>query len=122
VPHGPNYSHAARKRASAEFSHRLLTVTGSPHEGDLSPRKSFLSVTPENVGLLTFRRKSSGSLELRVVEVAGEKASAQLELAFPIGRAQETDLLGRKVATVSRSGSRLQFPIQPWKLRTFEVG
>lgn len=121
VPHGLDYSHVARKRASSEFSHRLLTVTGRPHEGDFPPQKSFLNVTPENIGLLALRRKSSGGLELRVAEIAGSQASAQLELALPIGHAEETDLLGHTVANIPLTGSRLKFPIRPWKLMTFVV-
>jgi hypothetical protein len=35
--------------------------------------------------------------------------------------AAETNRTGKKVGEVSRSGSKLNFKIQPWKIRTFEI-
>jgi|WetSurMetagenome_2_1015567.scaffolds.fasta_scaffold562195_1 hypothetical protein len=33
----------------------------------------------------------------------------------------ETNLIGRKVGEVSRSGGKLDFETKPWKVRTFEI-
>jgi alpha-mannosidase len=56
-----------------------------------------------------------------LVEIEGKKGGASVELAVPMTRASETNLLGKKVAEVSTSAGKLNFELQPWRLRTFEV-
>jgi hypothetical protein len=53
--------------------------------------------------------------------VAGQEGTATVDLGFSWTKASETDLLGRKLTEVSSGGSRVLFPIQPWKIRTFAV-
>ena len=117
LPHMPGFSNAARLRAAAEFGQRLVTVVGKSHAGDLPSRKSFLSVTPENVQLSAFRRNERG-FELRVTEVDGREAEASVDLALPAVQAEEVDLLGKKVGEVGYRGGKLSFKMQPWKIRT----
>ena len=108
-------------RAAAEFTHKLISVVGPPQGGSLPRRKGYITVGPESVQLSAFRKKDGPGYELRVVEVEGREAAANAELAVPMTGAAETDLQGKKLAEVSRSGSKLNFKIQPWKIRTFEV-
>ena len=56
-----------------------------------------------------------------MVEVEGRKGAASVELAVPMTGASETNLLGKKVAEASTSAGKLNFELQPWKLRTFEI-
>ena len=78
-------------------------------------------MAPDHVQLSAFRKKNRAGFELRVVEVAGQEGSATVDLGFPVADFSETDLLGRKVGEVLRRGGHLQFPIQPWKIRTFAL-
>jgi alpha-mannosidase len=121
MPHGAGFDHAARMRASTEFSQTLIAHLGAAGPGALPARKSFLSVSPANVHLLAFRAKPGGGSELRVLEVEGQKAGASIELGFPISSAASTDLLGNKISEVVRAGSRIQVEMDPWKVRTIAM-
>jgi alpha-mannosidase len=121
IPHGADMTNAERLRASAEFTQDMLVVTGPPRSGDLPKRKGFLSLTPENVQLSSFRRKPQKGMEIRLVEVEGRPAQAVVRLDVPAAKAVETNLIGRKVGEVARSGNELRFETRPWKIRTFEI-
>jgi len=121
LPHAANFSNANRVRAAEEFSQKLITVVGQPQSGSLPQRKGFVTVRPSGAHLMVFRPKERQGLELRLIEVEGKTGDASVELAVPITGASETNLLGKKVAEVASSAGKLNFELQPWKLRTFEV-
>jgi len=87
----------------------------------LPPRQSFMTVEPENAHLMVVRKKERQGFEIRVVEIAGRKGAASVELALPAQGASETDLQGRKVAEVTFRSGKLRFDLEPWRVRTFEV-
>jgi alpha-mannosidase len=120
-PHDGNFAHADRVRAADAFSQKLITVVGKPVRGSLPISRSFLTVEPENAHLLVLRKKPRQGFEIRVVEIAGRKANASIELAVPATYASETNLLGAKVAEGASTSGRLTFELQPWRVRTFEV-
>jgi len=121
LPHGGNITNADRVRAAEEFSQKLITVVGQPQSGSLPQRKAFITVRPASAHLMVFRKKERPGFELRFVEIEGKKGEAAVELAVPTTGASETNLLGKKVAEVSSSAGKLNFQLQPWKVRTFEV-
>jgi alpha-mannosidase len=120
-PHRGSFTHADRVRAADEFSHQLITVVSKPQKGSLPPRQSFMTVEPENAHLMVVRKKERQGFEIRVVEIAGRKGAASVELALPAQGASETDLQGRKVAEVTFRSGKLRFDLEPWRVRTFEV-
>ena len=69
----------------------------------------------------TFRRKPGGRLELRAVEVDGRPGDAEIAVNLSHTQAVETDLRGVKRAEVALKDGQLQFKIDPWKIRTFEI-
>jgi hypothetical protein len=121
LPHGGDTTNADRVRAAEEFTQKLITVVGPPQGGNLPPRKGFVTVKPPSAHLMVLRTKERQGFELRFVEVEGKKGDASVELAIPMTRASETDLLGKKVAEVSSSAGKLNFELQPWRVRTFEI-
>jgi hypothetical protein len=121
MPHGANLDNAARLRASAEFSQGLLTVVGAPRDGALGPRKAFVSVTPAGVQLTSLRLTADKQAEVRVVEVNGKTADAQIELDIPMTKVSETNLMGAPLKDVPSTGSRFQTAMSPWRLRTFSL-
>jgi alpha-mannosidase len=121
LPHGANITNAERLRAAEGFSQKLITVVGQPQSGSLPQRKSFLTVRPSSAHLMVLRTKECQGFELRFAEIEGKKGDAFIELAVPMTGASETNLLGKKVAEVSSSPGKLNFELQPWRLRTFEV-
>jgi alpha-mannosidase len=94
---------------------------GRPQSGSLPQRKGFITVGPSSAHLMVLRAKERRGFELRFVEVEGKKGSASVELAVPMTGVSETDLMGKKVAEVSASSGKLDFELQPWRLRTFEI-
>jgi alpha-mannosidase len=121
VPHRGNLSNADRRRAADAFGQRLFTVCGPPRIGDLPKRKGFVTVKPKGAHLLAFRKKEGQGMEVRVVEVEGEKQAACVELAVPTSKTAETDLLGKKIGETLSQAGKLNFELKPWKVRTFEV-
>lgn len=121
MPHDGNLTNADRLRASSAFSEPLIARVGPVHEGDLPATKGFIAVEPAAVRLTALRRKTDQQLEIRVAEAEGQEVPAHVEFGFPIADACETNLLGDKVADVDREKNRLDFPIHPWKIRTFEI-
>jgi alpha-mannosidase len=120
-PHLADFTNAQRTQAAAEFTQKLITVVGPVQSGKLPVKKSFISVTPDNVQLSAFRKTTGNDFELRVLDVSGQESAATVELSFPLAKSSETDFLGTKIGEVSKSGNKLQFPVTPWKIRTFRV-
>jgi alpha-mannosidase len=108
-------------RAADEFSQNLITVVGKPQSGTLPPRKSFITVQPENAHLMVFRQKEQKGFEVRILETAGGTGAASVELAIPAHDASETDLQGKKIGEVTHNSGKLSFDLAPWRVRTFEV-
>jgi alpha-mannosidase len=120
-PHRGELTNVDRLRATEAFTQKLITIVGQPQNGALPSRKSFLTIRPENAHLLAFRQKNRSAIEFRVVEVEGREAPATVEFGVAIGGAVETNLLGNKVADITRSGNQISFRMQPWRVRTFEL-
>jgi hypothetical protein len=120
-PHHGHFTHAERVRAAEEFSQKLITVVGKPQKGTLPLSKSFITVQPENAHLMVFRQKEQEGFEVRILETAGEKGAASIELVIPSTGAAETNLEGKKIAEVDHSSGKLNFELEPWRVRTFEV-
>jgi alpha-mannosidase len=121
LPHGLDMTNGQRWRAAAAFTRPAFCVVGAPHAGDLPPRKSFLQVGPPGLQLSALRRQPDGRVELRVVEVEGQRQDAALTLGFPAAAAVETNLLGAKVADVPLQDGAIRTGIEPWKIRTFAL-
>ncbi len=120
-PHTGGFTHAERVRAAEEFSQKLITVVGKPQRGTLPHSKSFITVQPENAHLMVFRQKEQEGFEVRILETAGEKGPASIELVVPSTGAAETNLEGKKIAEVDHGSGKLSFELEPWRVRTFEV-
>lgn len=121
MPYETNVDNATCLRAAADFAQPLLCRVGAPCPGDLPPSRSFVQSAPAAVMLSALRKKPGGNVELRVVESNGQPAQSRIDLALPMTSAIETNLLGQKIGEISIGQSRLEFPIEPWKIRTFEL-
>jgi len=120
-PHDGSVTHADRVRAAEAFSQPLLTLVGNQGGGNLPARKSFVRVEPKNLQVLTFRKKAGAGFEIRTVENEGKQGSATIEVDAPTASARETDLRGKKIASVACHAGKLNFESKPWKVQTFEI-
>jgi alpha-mannosidase len=121
LPHNGTLDNSDRLRAAKAFARPLLTHVAPPQRGDQSAAQSFVTVTPAGVQLSALRRKPNNRLEVRVVEVEGSHAKADVTLGFPVSGATETNLVGTKLAEVERENNKLRLSVDPWKIRTFEI-
>jgi alpha-mannosidase len=67
------------------------------------------------------RKKEGQGYEIRVLEIAGQRGAASVELAVPAQGASETDLQGKKLGEAKFNSGKLSFDLEPWRVRTFEV-
>ena len=63
-----------------------------------------------------------GSVEMRVLEVEGQRHEAVLTLGFPAAAATETNLLGSKMANAPLKDGAIRTTVEPWKIRTLRLG
>ena len=82
---------------------------------------SFAQVSPASVQVSEFRRKSSGSLEIRALEVDGASGSGSVHFDIPIRHALQTDVLGTSAKSASLTKRTLHFTLGPWKFETFSL-
>jgi hypothetical protein len=73
-PHGKEFGESQCVRKSEEFSQRLIPVQAKQQSGTLPRRRSFLSLSPENVMLSAFYTNPTG-YELRVIEIGGKETA-----------------------------------------------
>ncbi len=119
-PHGKEFGESHCVRKAEEFAQRLIPVQAKQQSGTLPRRRSFLSLSPENVMLSAFYTKPTG-YELRVVEIGGKETIAEIDLGIDIKSAVETNLMGRTLGSVQLTQSQLKFKAQPWRIHTFDV-
>ncbi|MFZ1934962.1 MAG: glycoside hydrolase family 38 C-terminal domain-containing protein [Thermoguttaceae bacterium] len=120
-PHDGKFDNSDRLRAAKAFIRPLLTHVAPPQQGNQPTAKSFAAVTPAGVQLSALRRKPNNRLEVRVVEVEGRGAKADVTLGFPVAGACETNLVGDKIADAAHEDNQLRLSVDPWKIRTFEI-
>ncbi|HTQ12195.1 MAG TPA: hypothetical protein VMI31_19180, partial [Fimbriimonadaceae bacterium] len=120
-PHGPHFSDADRLREATDFNQKLIVLMGTPHRGGLPISKSFVQVSPAGVQLSEFRRRASGGLELRAVEVDGSHEQGRVSFALPVRSGKETTILGSAIGPATVHGGGLSFGIGPWKFETFSL-
>ena len=80
-----------------------------------------VTLASAGVQLSALRHKTDGSVELRVVEVEGQRHDATFTPGFRAAIAAETDLLGAKVADMPLKDGAIRTRVEPWKLRTFAL-
>ena len=121
-PHAGKLTNADRLRAAAAFGRPLLARVGPPQAGDL----------PAAQGLRHGHAGGRATVVFPQEARRGQWKSAWSRSRAPVGgnrgvlasrwsAACETNLLGAKVADVAREGNQLAFPVDPWKIRTFEI-
>jgi hypothetical protein len=120
LAHGPDMDDAQRIRAAMEFDSKFLVSVSTANSGKLPMKKSFIRVSPENVLLSAFRKRSDSGYELRLLETAGKAANAKVEIEFPAAQAVETDLHGRATGK-SMSAREINLPLKPWQFRNLRI-
>ncbi|NQU41613.1 MAG: hypothetical protein HQ523_16840 [Lentisphaerae bacterium] len=122
LPHGADFSNGDRLRAVAAFDQPPICRVDEPHAGRLPARQSFVAVQGDGALLSSFRRRRGRSLELRVVECAGEKTRARVRVRLPVHTIQPTDFLGTPTQEAVPLGEKQQVSLRAWEIKTFRLG
>jgi len=122
LPHGADFSNGDRLRAVAGFDQPPIWRVDEPHAGRLPARQSFVAVQGDGALLSSFRRRRGRSLELRVVECAGEKTRARVRVRLPVHTIQPTDFLGTPTQEAVPLGEKQQVSLRAWEIKTFRLG
>jgi alpha-mannosidase len=121
VPHPGDWRQAQLVRRGAEFNRPLIPLKAARHPGRLPRRFSLIQVEGESLVVSAVRHTPAGTV-VRVCETEGRRQAARLRFAWPLDKAEETNLIEKEVRPLSWEGEALRFEIGPFEIRTFRVG
>jgi alpha-mannosidase len=106
-----------------EFNRPLRAALPMIHPGKLPAVHSFVRVRPDNAVLSALKKEmgyAERGLILRLYEVHGESARAELEFPWAVD-AYETDLIERPAGKAVGSGAAITVPLAPYEIKTIRV-
>jgi alpha-mannosidase len=121
LPHNGPFDPVATARLAAEmlvppFVHGIVDKPvgllerpeGWPRPGTLAAEASFLSIAPDNVMMVECKNAEDGrGMIIRLREIAGCEARAQVRLAFPLARAWVCDRAEKPLRELAVHGGQL---------------
>ncbi len=125
LPHEGGWRSAKLWRKGYEFNTPFEVLLTDAHSGELAPQGSFIRVESDSVYLGAIKRAEDDfDLVMRLVEAAGKRGSARIELgrAIKAGPAVETDLLELDPRPFSARGSEFEVQAGPYEIKTLKMG
>jgi alpha-mannosidase len=128
-PHRGGVQDAEVTKAAAGFSDPLVVIAISPEDGGekrsgktaLSEYHSWINVDGKGVMLSALKPSESGNgLVVRLYETNGETAAVSVDLAFPVSRVEELDLV--EEGTLSRlelTGGGFRDRLKAFEIKTY---
>jgi alpha-mannosidase len=123
LPHRGDWKQARTQRRAMEFNRPLRAALPMIHPGKLPAVHSFVRVRPDNAVLSALKKEmgyAERGLILRLYEVHGESARAELEFPWAVD-AYETDLIERPAGKAVGSGAAITVPLAPYEIKTIRV-
>lgn len=121
-PHREKWNESPVVQRSYEFNYPLTAIAPTRHTGAEPGKKSFLSIQPENVLLEVVKKAyDSSRTVLRFCEKYGRSQKVSIAFSFPLQEAHETDLLENELNGLSVLGSKLEFTLKPYEIKTIAV-
>lgn len=121
VPHQGDWRQGQLTRRGMEYNRPLVVLKATKHRGRLPKRWSLIEVQGESVAVSALRATPGGTV-VRVYETEGRKQAAKLRFAWPLCKAEETNLIEEEERPLSWSGDTLDFELGPFEIKTFRVG
>jgi alpha-mannosidase len=122
MPHAGDYAHAQTVRRSYELNVPLITSLAKPKAGSQPARKSFFSVSADNVILETVKKaEKEQATILRLYECHNRRAKVTVSVGVPFRKVVECDLLERNTSEVKCRDGAFSFDIRPFEIRTFKL-
>ncbi len=121
-PHGGGWKDALTIRRGYELNYKLLSLSFGKHQGSLAPEHSFLQVQPDNVIVTALKRaEDQDSLVLRFYEWAGKESEVTVQLPPGAQSAEETDLMEKRLGSLSVHSSALSVHTKAYEIKTIKV-
>jgi alpha-mannosidase len=122
LPHSGDWRQAEVYRAGWEFNHPLLARKVSAHSGTLPRRWGLLEISAPDIVASALMPGRDGSTMLRVYEAAGSAATgAEIKVHAPIVRAEETNLLGDGIRTLTVHQDSVRLDLRPFEIKTIKL-
>jgi alpha-mannosidase len=109
-------------RRGYELNYPLLVRQLEKHDGELKDEYSYLQLQPDNVVLTAAKKAEDGNgLVLRFYEWAGKESDVTLRLPAGALEVSETDLMERRVGTLSLQDGCVTVHTKPYEIKTVAV-
>ena len=122
-PHAGDWKSALTVRRGYEFNYPLRAFQVSPHDGNLPPQHSFLTIDDDDV-VLTAIKKTEGddALLLRLYDWAGKTSNARIRLPEGATRASLTNLMEKPQGSpLSLTADHVTVPVNPHEIVSVRV-
>lgn len=120
-PHKGGWREGEVLKRGWEFNRPLVALQVNPQRGVLSPQWGLVKVNGRAIATAIKQAEDSNAWILRLVEFDGSRTTVNLEFAFPLKRAVETNLLEQDLATLSFQGRTLTLNLSPYEIKTIKV-
>ena len=120
LPHAGDFRTAGTVRTGYELNHALRAIRATRHAGSVPARHSWLTAQPDGVVVEAVKPAEDGDrIVVRVYESHGARHNARLVTGFPVSRAEEVDLVERRLRKVFLRGNEIRFTLRPFEIRSF---
>jgi alpha-mannosidase len=121
-PHKGNWAAAEVTKEADHINVPLEVAEVGPHKGDLPKSMSFMSISPANLGLSTFKKaEERDTLILRVFNPTGEAISGTITFHQPIKKAWACNMNEERREELRPSGKTLSLNVPKKKIMTIEL-
>ncbi|HOO55278.1 MAG TPA: glycoside hydrolase family 38 C-terminal domain-containing protein [bacterium] len=124
-PHSGDWRDADTPRKGYEFNYPLFSILTENHGGELPTSKSFYSCEPSNVILSVVKKaEKSEDLVIRVVELEGKDATAEITLPVTPKSVHEINLIEDDIengSDVKIEGNRIIVDVKHFEIKTLKV-
>lgn len=129
-PHAETWREAGIIQRAAELNQPAAVVVTDAHTGRLEPGRAWLacespSVLVSAVKLAEDQPEHGAAIIIRLYEAHGRAAEATLKPAWPVARAEETDMIERPLSGVdvirSADGDQIRLAFAPHEIRTLRL-
>jgi alpha-mannosidase len=116
--HSGDWKQALTVRRGYEFNYPLRAFQVAPHAGNLPARRSFLSVSSDNVVLTALKKtEDENAWLLRLYEWAGKDSTVQITLPESLAAASRTNLMEKTEGSpISINEHRIAVPVHPYEI------
>ena len=121
-PHEGDWKKGMTDRRAWELNNPLIAIAEKPHKGSLQKALDFVKIEPGNLIVTCFKEAENGNgLILRFYEAHGKLTACRIKFGFDVKKAEETDLLERKIKNVAVNKNQLRIKVGKFEIKTLKI-